>query len=205
MPDQDAVIAITGESSDLQGELDLVWQHLLPAMKDAALPADKAADARLKERLAGLALQPPSGQFASPIAANVSNKTFRLANNLLGLQSVEFDFEKGNVRSTFTGAQDVYAISSGLGAWEHGETALPGTPPRIISGGAPPVGTRAKVAAAGVWKDEHTFEMTWRYYETPHHDTVTCHFDGDKVSVAFQASTSHGKDKRPVLQGQVVS
>lgn len=205
LPEQDAVIAITGESSDLQGELDLVWQHLLPAMNDAALPADKAATERLKARLAGLKLNPPSGEFISPIAASVSGKPFRLDANALGLQSVEFAFEKGNARSTFTAAQDTYAISSGLGAWEHGETALPGTPPRIISGGAPSAGTRAKVAAAGVWKDEHTFEMTWRYYETPHHDTVTCHFDGNKVSIAFQASTNRGKDKRPMLQGQMAS
>jgi len=80
---------------------------------------------------------------------------------------------------------------------EHGETALPGTPPRIISGGTPPAGTRYKVAAAGTWKDDQTWEMIWRYYQTPHHDTVTCHFDGDKVSVTFQASTNRGKDKRP--------
>jgi hypothetical protein len=147
----------------------------------------------------------PSGQLTSPPAGHVSGKTFQLAANDLGLQSVAFAFEKGTVRSTFRTAQDTYAISSGLGAWEHGETALPGTPPRIISGGAPPAGTRHKVAAAGVWKDDQTWEMTWRYYETPHHDTVTCHFDGDKVTVTFQASTNRGKDKRPVLQGQITS
>jgi CubicO group peptidase (beta-lactamase class C family) len=205
LPEQDAVIAITGESSDLQGELDLVWEHLLPAMKDAALPADKAAQTRLHEKLTALALQPPAGELTSPRSAGVSGKTFRLNDNNLGLQSAAFTFEKGNVRSVFATAQDTYAISSGLGAWEHGETTLPGTPPRIISGGAPPAGTRYKVAAAGVWKDEHTWEMTWRYYETPHHDTVTCRFDGDKVAITFQASTNRGKDKRPVLQGRMVS
>ena len=36
MPEQDAVVAITAEASDMQGELDLVWDHLLPAMKDTA-------------------------------------------------------------------------------------------------------------------------------------------------------------------------
>ena len=40
MPDQDAVVAITAETSDMQGELDLVWQHLLPAMKQQPLPRD---------------------------------------------------------------------------------------------------------------------------------------------------------------------
>jgi CubicO group peptidase (beta-lactamase class C family) len=203
LPEHDAVIAITGESSDLQGELDLVWEHLLPAFKDARLPADESAETHLHGRLAALELRPPAGAESSPLTTKVSGKTFRLAPNELGLEEVSYTFEKGNVITTFHTAKDIYAISSGLGAWEHGETALPGTPPRIISGGAPPTGTLHKIAAAGVWKDESTWEMIWRYYETPHHDTVTSRFDGDKVAIHFQASINRGKEKRPVLQGQI--
>ena len=33
LPGQDAVIAITARIGDMQDELDLIWQHLLPAMK----------------------------------------------------------------------------------------------------------------------------------------------------------------------------
>ena len=205
LPEQDAVIAITSESGDLQGELDLVWEHLLPAMKDAPLPADNGAVKHLRDRLGTLALTLPEGQLASPLTGSVSGKPFKLGVNDLGLQSVAFTFEKGTVLSTFRNEQDTYGITSGLGAWEHGETALPGTPPRLISGGAPPAGTRHKVAASGTWKDEHTWEMIWRYIETPHHDTVTCHFDANKVSITFQGSPHRGKDKRPVLQGQIVS
>jgi hypothetical protein len=205
MPEQDAVVAITGESSDLQGELDLVWEHLLPAMKDRPLPADAAALNHLRETLAGLALPLPKGELTSNITGPISGKTFRLSSNALGLENATFTFEKNVVLAVFRTAEDAYAITNGRGAWEHGETALPGTPPRIISGGTPPAGTRYKVAAAGVWKDPQTYEMTWRYYETPHHDTVTCHFDGEKVSIAFQASINRGKDKRPILQGQLMA
>jgi hypothetical protein len=85
---------------------------------------------------------------------------------------------------------------------------LPGTPPRLISGGAPPSGTKAKVAASGTRKDPNTFEMMLRYYETPHHDTVTCRFDRDRVRIAFMNSLAqmgpNPKDKRPILQGQMV-
>src|SRR5260221_2059315 len=86
MPEQDAVIAITGESGDLQGELDLVWEHLLPAMKDAPLPADNTAQTRLRARLGALALTLPSGELASPLTGSVSDKTFNLDANDLGLQ-----------------------------------------------------------------------------------------------------------------------
>jgi len=205
MPEQDAVVAITGESGDLQGVLNLVWDHLLPSMKASALPADESAQKQLQERLAALALPLPKGAFASPATAAISGKTFRLDGNALGLQSATFTFEKNTVLAVFQTAADAYAITNGFDAWEHGETGLPGTPPRIISGGAPPAGTRYKVAACGTWKDPQNYEMVWRYYETPHHDTVTCHFDGDKVTITFQASTNRGKDKRPILQGQLVS
>ena len=37
MPDQDAVLAITSGIGDMQAALDLVWEHLLPAMGAAAV------------------------------------------------------------------------------------------------------------------------------------------------------------------------
>jgi hypothetical protein len=49
--------------------------------------------------------------------------------------------------------------------------------------------------------------MLLRYYETPHHDTVTCHFDASQVSIVFMNSMAQmsptPKDKRPTLQGRM--
>ena len=63
---------------------------------------------------------------------------------------------------------------------------MPGTPPKPIAGDLPP----AKVAASSAWKSPNTFELTLRYYETPHRDMVTCHFDGDSVQVKFMNSVT---------------
>jgi len=41
MPDQDAALAITAETADMQEELNLVWDYLLPAFKDTILPENK--------------------------------------------------------------------------------------------------------------------------------------------------------------------
>jgi len=99
------------------------------------------------------------------------------------------------------------SIAGDLSRWQRGETGLPGTPPRLISGGAPKPGTKFKIATSGAWKD-NTFEMMLRYYETPHHDTVTCRFFADKVEIAFMNSITgmnpNAKDKRPILQGRCV-
>ena len=45
-----------------------------------------------------------------------------------------------------------------------------------------------------------------RYYETPHHDSLTCRFEGDTVQISFMNSlakmSSTPKDSRPVLRGK---
>jgi CubicO group peptidase (beta-lactamase class C family) len=206
MPAQEAVVVITGQSNDLQGELDLVWEHLLPAMKSQAPPADGSVESRLKRTLGALALAMPKGQLSSSTAALVSGKNFKLEANDLGLQSVSLAYQKEGCVLTFRDTQTVHAIACGIGKWQRGETSLPGTPPRLISGGAPRTGTKSRIATSGAWKDQNTFELMLRYYETPHHDTLTCRFDSDHVTMSFLSSIAAmnpaASDKRPVLQGK---
>ena len=54
LPEQDAVIAITSDTSDLQGELNVVWDDLLPAFQSSALPENPAEWEKLKQSLTGL-------------------------------------------------------------------------------------------------------------------------------------------------------
>ncbi len=54
LPEQDAVIAITANSRDLQGQLTVVWDKLLPAFGDKPLPENPAQQAKLKEVTASL-------------------------------------------------------------------------------------------------------------------------------------------------------
>jgi CubicO group peptidase (beta-lactamase class C family) len=54
MPDQDAVVAITAETGNMQGELNEIWEHLLPAFQGKALPEDAASNERLKQAVAKL-------------------------------------------------------------------------------------------------------------------------------------------------------
>ncbi len=203
LPEQDAVIVITSETAKMQGELELVWEHLLPAMKDGALPSDGGTDAALRERLALLSLPAPTGQPAPPTAGRVSGRTFQVEPNALGAQSVSFDFRSDGCLFNLTDTAGRHAIRCGREKWAEGATDMPGTPPKLTVGDLRP----AKVAASGAWKDANTFEMTWRYYETPHHDTVKCRFDGGSVRVEFmnsltEKSPSHA-ETRPVLQGRM--
>lgn len=203
MPDQDAVICITSETANMGGELELIWQYLLPAVKPGALPKDEISQTRLKQKLSALALLPPQAQVSSPVAAKISGRTFEIGNDA-AVQSVSFKFENGSCRFTLKDAKGEHPITCGLEKWVDGKTDMPGTPPKLTVG---PLGPVSKVLASGTWKDANTFQMTWHFYETPHHDTVTCRFDGKKVKIEYLNSVSeympsHPETRRALL-GQI--
>lgn len=60
MPDQDVVIAITARTGQMQTELDLVWEKLLPALSPNRLPENEGELARLKGLLGSLVERPPA-------------------------------------------------------------------------------------------------------------------------------------------------
>jgi CubicO group peptidase (beta-lactamase class C family) len=201
MPDQKTVVAITCETGNMQEELNLVWDFLLPAMMETPQPIDGSSLQRLRQKLATLALPLPGGNAESALPANVSGKTFRLEANAGGAQSISFRFQIDTCTFVLDDPQGEYIIECGLGKWVEGVSNMPGTPPKLTVGDLRP----CKVAASGAWRDENTFEMIWRFYETPHSQTVTCHFDGGNVKVEFMNSTTQKTAPHPepnlVLQG----
>ncbi|WP_395751221.1 serine hydrolase domain-containing protein [Prosthecobacter sp.] len=193
LPEQDAVIVMTSENKNMQGQLDLVWKHLLPAIgAETALGGDLS-------RLKTLALAPQQGSKTSPAAVS---KKFQLEANDLGFRDVSFEFRDD--ACVFTSGE--HTVTCGLGSWQRGEAAFPGTPPRLISGGMPKQTPRSKIAASAAWTDDSTLVMQWRYYETPHSDQVTCKFDGGEVTITFLSSITamnpKAKDARAPLKGR---
>jgi CubicO group peptidase (beta-lactamase class C family) len=58
IPDKDVVIAITAQTGDMQGELNVVWDKLYPALGDNPLPEDAAGHEKLKQVEANLEAHP---------------------------------------------------------------------------------------------------------------------------------------------------
>ena len=58
LPQEDAVIAITADTRDMQAELNIVWDKLLPALHAKRLRANKEEHRKLQETLATLVAQP---------------------------------------------------------------------------------------------------------------------------------------------------
>ncbi len=58
MPKQDAVLAVTSGTHNLQGVLDCAFEHIVPAISSLdSLPPDPVASTGLAQRLAGLAIE----------------------------------------------------------------------------------------------------------------------------------------------------
>ena len=64
------------------------------------------------------------------------------------------------------------------------------------------------VAASATWKDERSLLLNWRFIETVHGDSVTCVFDGDKVTLKFLFSVNrlqNKPDERTDIEGRVMA
>jgi len=201
MPDQDAVIAITAETGDMQSELNLVWDYLLPAMKDDKLAENKSVNIQLKQRLSTLVLPLPSTiGTISPVAKRISGKTFTLEPNEKHLKSLGFGFEVSKCSLTMQIDSASYNFTLGYGQWVQSETSLLG-PNLLLQAKAHFVGLPpAKTEGSFGWKDENTLELVLRYVESPHTETITCRFDKNKLSVDFHYSNMPGY-KQPGITG----
>ncbi len=188
LPAQEAVLAITSAVDDMQAVLNVVWQHLLPVFGPAALPENKAAtaaQARLADKLSGLALTPPQGQALTAAAAAISGKTFLLESNPLKVEAFSFDFGARGSTLKLRTQDGEQVLSAGCGAWIEGR-----------------LGDRP-VAASGVWTAADTFVLTLRYYETPVYDTHIFQFAGDELILKGGVNVAFGPKDYPPVQGRL--
>jgi hypothetical protein len=75
MPEQDAVLAITADTGNMQNEVNVVWDTLLPAFQQNPLPANPAEEAKLKQAVSNLVAPPkPATKPAAtkPVAAQAN-------------------------------------------------------------------------------------------------------------------------------------
>ncbi len=203
MPQQDAVVAMTSETQNLQATLDAVWEFLLPAMQPAALSADPKTSAQLKTRLEALTLPLPPGQASSPAIVRANRQNYAVVPNTLGIRQVSLDFDGDSCIFRMKDADAEHSVACGIGRWKDGETSVSPAPLHLVT---TKHFTKSRVAGAGAWQDENTFVMHWRFTETAHYQTVTCRFEGDAIHVSFKKSAAilnpSTKDDRPALIGQ---
>jgi len=202
LPEKDAVIAITSETNDMQGIMNMAWDQLLPAMQEGELASDENALQALSTKLASLALEVPDKGTHSTLSSTISGKTYALAANDRGLQSVSFQLGDPQSQVTFNSESGNHTLPLGAGSWEMTETSRKG--PYLVARaknaleGLPPF----KVATAYSWKSDSELELTLRYIESPHTERISCTFEGDSVKMNFKISFAPNFEM-PVIKGAV--
>jgi len=197
MPEQDAVVAITGGTKNLQAILNLVWDKLLPAMQTAPLPADAESDQKLERTLDGLTLHQPQGAATTAVATQVSGRTYLFPTNAENINAVTFDFKGQDATLVMRSLGREHRIACGSGVWKKGRTAFVAAADWRV---AEPV--EQPVAASGAWTADDTYTVKLSYYDTPLAITLTCRFAGDRVLLLnVEYSVEFAPANPPLLVG----
>jgi CubicO group peptidase (beta-lactamase class C family) len=177
LPDDDAVVAITSQAQDMQAVLDAVWDNLLPAFLEGPL-TDTAPDARLRERLAELAVPAPHAQPLPPAGGQQVwlEPAFSPAGGRCdqqpSLSEVSLTTDQGGWRVTL--AEPGWHLSARMGTQGWLVTEGPqdelGAGLEVGFGGDEVV----PVACMGGWLDATSLSFDLIFLETPHRLRVTC-------------------------------
>lgn len=190
MPEQDAVVAITSGTRDMQRVLNLIWDKLLPAFQQSPLPENKEEQRRLKDTMASLTLPYPDGAATSPIATKVSGKEFHFPSNNQKLEAVKFEAAANGQGTTLAlrvnGTE--YRLLCGYKSWEKG---------RLAAGAL----SEQPVAACGAWTTDG-YNVRLCLYETPTVLTVNLRPSGDQLLYDAEYNVSFGPTKQPQLIGR---
>lgn len=180
LPELNAVIAATAGSSDMQRMLNLIWEHLYPALKEDTLPVDATAHNALREKLASLSLLPDRRPEPPALALETSGKSYPLEANDLKVDSFTLTFDENTCTFAFASGDRTDAITCGLDDWMPGAASGVFLPGGWQSAGAP---ASLPVASSGRWIDPQTFELSLRFVEAPDTYVYTAHFAQDGVTI----------------------
>lgn len=201
MPQHDAVLVVNSESWDMQKQMTIAWDTLLPAMEASTLPENAAEWQQLKADLNNLAIAVPKGSVASPLSKKYNGAKVKLQGNEFGVSEMQFKFS--DTGCTWTARSDKGKQTIKLG-WEKWMTS--DDPLKYMFS----IGTRnpvpSKVAGTATWINDNTLQINLRFVEAIHGDKITCTFSDDNVSVAFLnsvAENTKNPERRLVLQGKV--
>ena len=194
MPEQDAVIAITSGTGNMQAVLNLVWDKLLPAMKPTPLLDDEENSRKLQAMMKDLRLQTPKAPEGNSVRLpkEVSGKTYAFPANGQKLETLglEFSSDSGSVTLVcqFNGGEKK-RIACGQGEWKKGRMTIGRLPEQ-------------PAAACGAWTGDDVYTARICLYETPFVFTFRLHFEDKKLRLDWTQNVAMRAPKMGQLVGE---
>ncbi|MBL0745864.1 serine hydrolase domain-containing protein [Chryseolinea lacunae] len=187
-PKQDAVLAITSGTNDMGAIMNLVWDHLLPAMSEQPVAENTNAFTALQKKLGDLNLSIIKGTAVSPHIETMSNHAYTLQQNPDGFASITFDLKPDAPVITFSMPDKSFTIPVGNGALKTGTYIVP------FVGETP-------VASSGAWISPDTLLFRTYFYETPLYFTHKVAFNKNDITIFRTGNLEFGPLTRVEMKG----
>jgi CubicO group peptidase (beta-lactamase class C family) len=206
LPEKEMVIAITSETGNMQGILNLIWKYLLPASSSGVSHNERTVSKKMKEKLNALSFPPLVSNNTSNLVQKINQKVFTVAQNELNVSEVKFDFKKDDCKISIKDSAGIHVLKCGLTKWLLGESDVSTLPLKLV----PTTGPQekiSKVAVSGKWIDQDHFQLICRFIETAHYEIIDWNFKENEMTMAYTRSISvldKTADKRPILTGKMV-
>ncbi|MCL6603717.1 MAG: beta-lactamase family protein [Paenibacillus sp.] len=191
LPEQDVVIAITSGTNDMQGVMNAVWEHLLPAMKEGSIVVEDATEAaaNLAIQLNSLAMDPPQLQPSSSMEDVLNGKVYSLDENEQKLVSISISFTSSEAKFIIHNLHGEQVIHSGRGVWVESHA-------KILDN------TQNHIMSSFTWKAEDTFQLTLLFIETPYCITINLKVDGNNIQLTYDFNVSFGQSESKPIMGK---
>lgn len=200
MPEEDAVLAVTSESWDMQKSMTICWENILPGIKTGKLPEDPAALATLRSSLTKLSLPVPTGTNVSMRNSNIAAKKYTFPNNDFGINSAQFIFSKDKCTWKLSTKEGPRILEFGWEKWllngDKGKYIFP-VPGRLHM--------PSQMAGTATWIDDTTLQLDARFVEAMHGDKITCSFTNGKMSLRFLNSVAEHTKDNPEKRKEMMS
>jgi CubicO group peptidase (beta-lactamase class C family) len=182
LPEQDAVVAITGGTEAMQVVLDHVWELLLPGL--GAAETGEEAQPDLEERLRGLSLPPPRveagpARWEDWTAAPFAGIPTADATTWTALTSCAVGRTDGRLEVTIHEPDNALTFPVGTTEWLVSE-------PHDAHGDAVPV------AASGGWLDDRTLQVEVIFLESPHRMSIVCSLPARTAEATWRGTPLDG-------------
>jgi CubicO group peptidase (beta-lactamase class C family) len=197
MPEQDAVIAITGGLGNMQAVLNHIWDRLLPAMQQEALAENADAARALTTRLGALTMRLPVGKDTSPLAETVSGTWYAVPENERGITALALDARSRPPALLVRTAAGETRTPVPFGTWSAPAPGFANNLDKSLSVPANPT-----VSASGAWTADDTFTIKLVLNQTTFSSALNLKFEGQKLTFGSKHNVNFGPTAMPELVGQ---
>jgi CubicO group peptidase (beta-lactamase class C family) len=164
LPELDAVVTFTSSLAETQPLLDLVWEHILPALTPEPLAADPTTAEALRIRLRRLELWTPNGVSTTPAADRIDGARWVFD----GTDPSELAITGNTIVGTWHG--NLQTLAFGDGDWEISEAE--------------------SVAASGAWTAQDQLTIRISYFTAPYAETLVLTFGQDTLDLVVTQNVS---------------